>query len=112
MLIRLFCSTKFPRAEIFYGPSTYSRQTPSNLTFVTGQRGMPKLIHRGYSFCRNKANNSTTYWRCSALRLTGCKARVVTNEQQGVCSSTSPQHNHDPDYEQFINVDIDAGSEK
>ncbi|XP_063705191.1 modifier of mdg4-like isoform X19 [Culicoides brevitarsis] len=71
------------------------------LTYVTGQRGMPKLVIDGYSFVRNKGNFNTVYWRCSKMRLANCKAKVVLNKLYNKIYITQPHHTHFPDYAQF-----------
>ena len=76
-----------------------------NLIFVPGQRGTPKLVVLGYSFVRNKGNYKTTYWRCSMMRTKKCKAKVVTNQLLNEIILTRPNHNHPPDYSQFIEND-------
>lgn len=74
-----------------------------NLTYVTGQRGAPKLIVGGYSFIRNKGNFKVTYWRCSKTRSHQCRAKVVTNQEHNTVFVTNANHNHPPDYSQYIN---------
>lgn len=69
---------------------------------MSGQRGSPKLVVHGYSFIRNKGNRNTTYWRCSRTKLKNCKAKVVTNRDSNKICITHPEHNHAPDYSQFI----------
>lgn len=73
-----------------------------NLIYVSGQRGSPKLVVQGYSFIRNKGNKTTTYWRCSRAKMKNCKAKVVTNRDSNKICLTNPEHNHPPDFSQFI----------
>lgn len=91
-------------------PST-SKQTPkkpkqkiemipldsSQLTFVSGQRGNLKLVINGYSFVRNKGNQSHIYWRCSNFRRQKCLAKAMTNYDNTRCTLTYSYHNHNPD---------------
>jgi hypothetical protein len=67
------------------------------LQFVSGQRGNPKLVIDGYSYVRNKGNDSNIYWRCAKKRATKCKAKAVTNLDYNKCSLTVPDHNHECD---------------
>lgn len=82
--------------------SAYTTRYVKNLTFVPGQRGSPKLVVGGFSFVRNKGNFTTTYWRCSKMRQSKCKAKVVTNKADNRISLTYSIHNHPPDYMQFM----------
>lgn len=76
---------------------------PDNkLTFVSGQRGTPKLVIDGYSFVRNKCNVKHLYWRCSKMRSTKCKAKAVTTRADQKLSVTQPNHNHEPDFAHLI----------
>lgn len=77
-------------SRLEYQPST-------QLQFISGQRGNPKLVIDGYSYVRNKGNNANIYWRCAKKRATQCKAKAVTNLDLNKCSLTNPEHNHDPD---------------
>lgn len=89
-------------------PTTYSlylSQTASpvaliqNLVFITGQRGLPKLVHKGCSFVKNKENKESTYWRCSLMKTSKCRARLVTSRNR--VSPSSPQHNHAPEFRNY-----------
>lgn len=70
----------------------------SNLTFVAGLRGNPKLVLDGYSFVKNKGNDKLSYWRCASFRRLKCPAKAMT-DASGYCTITVPQHNHTPDVE-------------
>lgn len=67
------------------------------LTFISGQRGNPKLVINGYSYVRNKGNEEAVYWRCAKKRGTRCNAKAVTNVELTKCSVTHEEHNHPPD---------------
>lgn len=67
------------------------------LKFVSGQRGNPKLVIDGYSFVRNKGNDTNIYWRCAKKRTSKCMARAVTNLVMNKCSLTHAEHNHEGD---------------
>lgn len=68
----------------------------SELTFVSGLRGNPKLVIAGYSFVRNKGNDKSSYWRCASFRKLKCPAKALT-DISGRCSLTMSLHNHTPD---------------
>ncbi|KAG5672368.1 hypothetical protein PVAND_002500 [Polypedilum vanderplanki] len=57
----------------------------SQLLFISGQRGNPKLVLDGYSFTRNKSNDQQIYWRCTKRRQTKCLAKVVTDASGSRC---------------------------
>lgn len=69
----------------------------SRLSYVAGQRGNPKLVIDGYSFVRNKGNQSQVYYRCANRRRHKCLAKVVTDSDGTRCTLTYPYHNHKPD---------------
>lgn len=69
----------------------------SQLTYISGQRGNPKLVIDGYSFVRNKGNQTQIYWRCAQRRRAKCLAKVVTDLEGTRCTMTYPYHTHKPD---------------
>ncbi|XP_070506007.1 modifier of mdg4-like isoform X22 [Chironomus tepperi] len=69
----------------------------SQLTFVSGQRGNLKLVIDGYSFVRNKGNQTHIYWRCSNFRREKCLAKAMTSYDSTRCTLTYSFHNHKPD---------------
>lgn len=69
----------------------------SELRFISGQRGNPKLVVDGYAYVRNKGNDMNIYWRCAQKRATKCRAKAVTNLELNRCTLTVPQHNHPRD---------------
>lgn len=77
--------------------SKVSAEPESELRFISGQRGNPKLVVDGYAYVRNKGNDMNIYWRCSQKRATKCKAKAVTNLDLNRCTLTVSQHNHPRD---------------
>lgn len=77
--------------------SKVEREPDTELHFISGQRGNPKLVVDGYSYVRNKGNEVNIYWRCARKRSTQCKAKAVTNQELNKCTLTVPHHNHPRD---------------
>lgn len=77
--------------------SKVEHQPDTTLSFISGQRGNPKLVIDGYSFVRNKGNDANIYWRCAKKRTTKCMAKAVTNLDLNKCSLTHAEHNHEGD---------------
>lgn len=67
------------------------------ISFITGQRGNPKIVIDGYTFVRNKGNSNHIYWRCSRKRSLKCSAKAVTNLDMKKCLLTQNVHNHSPE---------------
>lgn len=67
------------------------------ISYISGQRGNPKLVLAGYSFVRNKGNQTQIYWRCGSKRKHKCLAKLITNLDGTRCTLTYPFHNHKPD---------------
>lgn len=81
--------------------SVVEQPTQHRISYVTGQRGLPKLVYNGYSFVRNKGNATATYWRCSMLRSQRCPARIVTQVASNDVCVKRAIHTHGPDYEEY-----------
>ncbi|KAH8340912.1 hypothetical protein KR059_009557, partial [Drosophila kikkawai] len=62
--------------------------------YVVSQKGRVQLIHRNFSYVREKCINNKTYWRCTQYTTQiKCHGRVHTLQGRIVHSSS---HNHQP----------------
>lgn len=80
---------------IFIGNPFIARVIQRNEYFLTtSQRGMPKLLHEGYSYVvrPNKTTPSTRYWKCS--KNARCYARMILKENGILLYKKG--HNHPP----------------
>lgn len=69
---------------------------PAEFSFVPGQRGNPKLVHRGYSFTKNKTVNGKSYWSCAQVKTHKCRARIVIGHTPDEIKFTQTSHTHVP----------------
>ncbi|KAH8264251.1 hypothetical protein KR038_005196, partial [Drosophila bunnanda] len=62
--------------------------------YVVSQKGRVQLIHRNFSYVREKSINNKIYWRCTQYTTQiRCHGRVHTLEGRVVHTSN---HNHKP----------------
>lgn len=74
---------------------------PEDFHVVIGQRGRPKLVHRGYAFTRNKIAQGKSYWSCNQVKQHGCRARLVLWRKLLGVKLTQTEHTHAPVYGDF-----------
>lgn len=87
--------TKF----IFLGDLKYSfiMSSVPSITYITGQRGAPKIVYGDYSYVCAKHIKNRKYWICSKQRSRGCKARLITDSDDKLFITRNLDHNHTPD---------------
>lgn len=66
-------------------------------SFVTGQRGAPKILYDGFSYICAKHCNERKYWVCAKQRSRNCKARLITGRKGQLEVSKNVYHNHGPE---------------
>ncbi|KAL1402711.1 hypothetical protein pipiens_005971 [Culex pipiens pipiens] len=68
-----------------------------SITYITGQRGAPKIVYGDYSYVCAKHIKNRKYWICSKQRSRGCKARLITDSDDKLFITRNLDHNHTPD---------------
>ncbi|XP_055595720.1 modifier of mdg4-like isoform X32 [Uranotaenia lowii] len=66
-------------------------------TYVTGQRGAPKIVYEGFSYVCAKHLKNRKYWICGKQRSRSCRARLITDSEDKLFIVRNVNHNHGPD---------------
>lgn len=66
---------------------------------VIGQRGRPKIIYHGFSYCCAKIIKNRAYWVCSKEKSKKCKARLISDTYKGELMVKYNIHNHEMEYD-------------
>ena len=85
------------RKEIFWAVLPPPLSGKAEYTFITGQRGAPKILYDGFSYICAKVFNQRKYWVCSKQRSRNCKARLITDREGRLEVSKNVYHNHAPE---------------
>lgn len=73
-------------------------------SFVTGQRGAPKILYQGFSYICAKICNERKYWVCAKQRSRNCKARLITGQNGRLEVSKNVCHNHVPENHEVLEI--------
>lgn len=62
------------------------------LTYITSNRGNKKLLHENNLFVKDRASETTIYWKCDVFQKFKCRARVHTCDEKII--KEVGNHNH------------------
>ncbi|CRK91948.1 CLUMA_CG005563, isoform AJ [Clunio marinus] len=85
------------RKEVFWAVLPPKESEKLEYTFITGQRGNPKILYDGFSYICAKLCNDRKYWVCAKQRSRNCKARLITSANGRLEVSKNVYHNHPPE---------------
>lgn len=85
------------RKEVFWAVLPPQETTKAQYSFITGQRGAPKILYDGFSYICAKQCNDRKYWVCAKQRSRNCKARLITARNGRLEVSKNVYHNHGPE---------------
>lgn len=83
--------------EVYWAVLPPPSTAKANYSFVTGQRGAPKILYDGFSYICAKHCNERKYWVCAKQRSRNCKARLITGRDGNLEVSRNVYHNHGPE---------------
>jgi hypothetical protein len=83
--------------EVFWAVVPPVDGQKAQYTFITGQRGAPKILYDGFSYICAKQSNERKYWVCAKQRSRNCKARLITGRNGRLEVSKNVYHNHEPE---------------
>lgn len=83
--------------EVFWAVLPPTDGSTHEYSFVSGQRGAPKILYDGFSYICAKKSNNRKYWVCAKQRSRNCKARLITGANGRLEVSKNVFHNHGPE---------------